>query len=184
MSEEELIAQAKNGNRQAFQQLVERYYPTVERFAYQLGNQHHEVDDIVQEVFLRVYRFIDQFSQSKFSTWLYKITLNVTRDIGRKKSQNLRKVVKIKKERMNDEPTVERNILRNEADQILHTCIQKLDEKYRLPIILFYFHEKKYEDIAQILDVRLSTVKTRLLRAKQMLKKQLKEYAEGGEHHG
>ncbi|WLR50392.1 RNA polymerase sigma factor [Bacillus tianshenii] len=184
MSEEELIIKAKNGNRQAFQQLVEMYYPTVERFAFQLGNPHHEVDDIVQEVFLRVYRFLDQFSQNKFSTWLYKITLNVTRDMARKKSQNLRKVVKIKKERTEDQPPVEKYILQDEDDRVLHQCIQRLDEKYRLPILLFYFHDKKYDEIAHILDVRLPTVKTRMLRAKQMLKKLLKEQAEGGEHHG
>jgi RNA polymerase sigma-70 factor, ECF subfamily len=66
-------------------------------------------------------------------------------------------------------------VLREEEDRVLHECLQKLDEKYKAPIILYYFHEKKYEEIADILSVNLSTIKTRLLRGKSLLKKLLEE---------
>lgn len=185
MGEEDLIRLAKQGDMNAFQQLVEQYYPVVERFAYQLGNRRDEIDDITQEVFIRVYRFLDQFSKAKFSTWLYKITLNVTRDTARKRSQNVRKVLKMGQERNEDYPVVESQILQNEEDQRLHQCLQKLDEKYRVPIVLFYFHEKKYEEISEILSMTLSTVKTRILRGKSMLKKALEELEEKeGKNHG
>ncbi|WP_456277858.1 RNA polymerase sigma factor [Bacillus sp. AK128] len=182
MNEDELILKAKQGNTAAFQQLVQQYYPVVERFAFQLGNRRDEIDDITQEVFIRVYRFLDQFSKAKFTTWLYKITLNVTRDMARKKSQNERKLFKIQLEPVDDYPEVEASILQNEEDRILHISIQRLNEKYRIPIILFYFHDKKYEEIADILSISLSSVKTRLLRGKTMLKKIMEdEERKGGE---
>ncbi|MRX73594.1 sigma-70 family RNA polymerase sigma factor [Bacillus lacus] len=178
MTEEELIRKAQAGNTAAFGQLAQRYYPVVERFAYQPGNSPNEIEDITQEVFIRVYRFLDQFSKAKFSTWLYKITLNVTRDYSRKKSSDLRKVLKFKKEAQEFIPGAEGQLLRNEEDQNLHLCLQKLNQKYRIPIILYYFHERKYEEIAEIMGVSLSTVKTRLLRGKSLLKKALEELEE------
>jgi RNA polymerase sigma-70 factor (ECF subfamily) len=179
MLEEELIKRAKQGNAAAFQLLVEQYYPVVERFAYQLGNRRDEIEDITQEVFIRVYRFIDQFSKAKFSTWLYKITLNVTRDAARKKAQNERKLFKIQLER-EVYPEIEASVLQNEEDRILHISIQRLNEKYSIPIILYYFHDKKYDEIAEILSISLSSVKTRILRGKSMLKKLMEEEEKKG----
>ncbi len=186
MNEEELVKRAKQGNMTAFQQLVEIHYPIVEKFAYQLGNRHDEIEDITQEVFIRVYRFLDQFTKAKFSTWLYKITLNVTRDFARKRQSNLRKVFKIQQDYQKDHyPETEAEVIRNEEDRMLHLAIQKLDEKYRIPIVLFYFHEKKYEEIAEIMSISLSTVKTRILRGKTMLKKVLEEFKQKeGDIHG
>lgn len=186
MNEDELIKKAKQGNMNAFQQLVELHYPVVEKFAYQLGNRHEEIEDITQEVFIRVYRFIDQFSKAKFSTWLYKITLNVTRDFARKRQSNIRKVFKIQQNiRNNDYPEIESKMIRNEEDRALHLAIQKLDEKYRVPIVLYYFHEKKYEEIAEIMSITLSTVKTRILRGKTILKKMMEELSKKeGDIHG
>jgi RNA polymerase sigma-70 factor (ECF subfamily) len=186
MNEDELIKKAKQGNMNAFGELVELHYPVVEKFAYQLGNRHDEIEDITQEVFIRVYRFIDQFTKAKFSTWLYKITLNVTRDFARKRQSNIRKVFKIQQDfRTDDYPEIESSVIRNEEDRILHLAIQKLDEKYRVPIVLYYFHEKKYEEIAEIMSITLSTVKTRILRGKTMLKKMLEELSKKeGDIHG
>lgn len=184
LNEEELIAKAKDGNDHAFQQLIQLHYTTVEKFAYQLGNRRDEIEDITQEVFIRVYRFLDQFTQAKFTTWLYKITLNVTRDMARKRSQNLKKVFKFQHQPQEDHPQVETHLLQSEEDRMLHICLQTLNEKYRIPIILFYFHDKKYEEIAEIMSISLSTVKTRILRGKTMLKKAVEEFEvkEGGKY--
>jgi RNA polymerase sigma-70 factor, ECF subfamily len=180
LHEEELIFSAQKGDMQAFSELIVKYSPIVERFAIQMGNRPDEIDDITQEVFIRVYRFLNQFSQAKFTTWLYKVTLNVTRDFSRKKAGHLKRIFFLQKEPQVHPMDTEHHILRTEEDRTLHECIQKLDEKYRIPIILHYFHDRKYDEIAEILNLNLSTVKTRLLRAKEMLKKQL-ERSEGKE---
>ncbi|NGP44292.1 sigma-70 family RNA polymerase sigma factor [Bacillaceae bacterium SIJ1] len=181
MDEANLIRRAKKGNMAAFQRLVEIYAPVVERFAYQLGNRPHEVEDIAQEVFIRVYRFLGQYQQAKFSTWLYKITLNTTRDLARKKTQYDRKVVKLKQDRQTEEScaAAEESVLQSEQDRILHQCVQSLDEKYRVPLVLYYFQDRKYNEIAEIMQVSLATVKTRMFRAKELLKQEIKKSQEG-----
>ena len=99
MDSTQLIIQAKNGDIAAYSILITNYSPIVERFAYQMGNPIHEIPDITQEVFIRMYRFIDGFSQAKFTTWLYKITLNVSRDFKRKENLHNQKINIIKSER-------------------------------------------------------------------------------------
>jgi RNA polymerase sigma-70 factor, ECF subfamily len=176
----ELIKRAKQGDLSAYSKLITIYSPVVERFAYQMGNHIDDIPDISQEVFIRVYRFIDGFTHAKFTTWLYKITLNVSRDFKRKENQHAKRLQKVLNEP--GEGAVQENVqlIREEEDRVLHECIQELDDKYRAPIILYYFHERKYEEIADILSVNLSTIKTRILRGKGLLKKLL-EKAENGE---
>ncbi|PLS15702.1 RNA polymerase subunit sigma [Bacillus sp. M6-12] len=178
MNEEELIRKAQAGDKQALSDLIGLYYPAVERFAYQMGNTADEVEDITQEVFIKVFRFIHQFSHAKFSTWLYKITLNTSKDYSRKKTGYFKKLLRLQKERPPETLDSEQYALKGEEEKRLHECIQHLDEKYKVPIILFYFHDKKYEEIADILGLNLSTVKVRIMRAKEALKKRLQQAGE------
>lgn len=175
MENENLIEGAKNGDLNAYSRLISSYSPIVERFAYQMGHSSADIPDITQEVFIRVYRFLDGFSYAKFTTWLYKITLNVSRDFKRKENRNHNRMKRIGNEPQQAVITPQDHILREEEDRILHECIQKLDEKYQILIILYYFHERKYEEMSDILSVNLSTVKTRLVRGKNLLKKELEE---------
>ncbi|WP_175990523.1 RNA polymerase sigma factor [Bacillus sp. Marseille-Q1617] len=175
MDEFQLIEKAKKGDLSAYSKLISDHSPIVERFAFQMGNHIDDIPDISQEVFIRVYRFIDGFTHAKFTTWLYKITLNVSRDFKRRESQHNKRVKKVMNEPLVESTAPYMRVLREEEDQVLHECLQELDEKYRIPIILYYFHEKKYEEIADILSINLSTIKTRLLRGKSMLKKLLEE---------
>lgn len=179
MDEEKLIEQAKQGDLDAFHDLVEAYYPTVERFAYQIGSPPSQIDDVTQEVFLRVYRFLHKYSRGKFSTWLYKITLNISRDIIRKNNRDRKKVKKLSQQPTEGSQWMDKALLKDMEHQYLHQLITNLDEKYRVPLILFYFQERKYQEIADILSVPLSTVKTRITRARGQLKAALEEASEG-----
>ncbi|WP_113926713.1 RNA polymerase sigma factor [Bacillus sp. P14.5] len=185
MENDYYIKEAQNGNLSAYSELVKRFSPVVERFAFQLGASARDIQDISQEVFIRVYRFLHQFTHSKFTTWLYKVTLNVTRDFMKKENRHLFKTEKLAKEPSPSQELPEEMIFREEEERLLHDCLQKLDEKYRVPIILHYFHDKKYEEIQDILSLNLSTVKTRLLRGKNQLKKALiQEEKKVGKNHG
>ncbi|WP_299743846.1 RNA polymerase sigma factor [uncultured Rossellomorea sp.] len=142
MENEHLIERAKKGDLQAYSHLITYYFPIVERFAYQMGNSIADIPDITQEVFIRVYRFLDGFSYAKFTTWLYKITLNVSRDFKRKENQHNNRVKKIGNEPSGDVITPQERILRQEEDRMLHECIQMLDDKYQIPIILTIFMKR------------------------------------------
>ncbi|MCM3745474.1 sigma-70 family RNA polymerase sigma factor [Sporosarcina luteola] len=183
MEEADLITRAQNGEREAFAQLMYLHYRTVEKFAYQCGVRLDDVSDVTQEVFIKLYRFLPQFNQQRFTTWLYKITLNTARDYYRKEGRET-----AKKERMNkagqalSQQSTESQVLLFEEDRALHEAILQLDEKYRLPLILFYFQDLTYQQIADVLNITLAAVKTRIFRAKEGLKKVMD--VKGGVTHG
>ena len=184
MSEIELIERAQRGDKEAYAELVYLHHRTVEKFAFQCGVRVDDIPEITQEVFVKIFRFLDQFNRERFTTWLYKITLNATRDYYRKESREKAKEDKLITTRAYNfnVKSAEERVLVLEEDQELHLAIQSLDEKYRHPIILFYFHELSYEQMAEVLNVPISTIKIRLLRAKAHLKIALE--MNGGAGHG
>lgn len=170
MTEYELIERAQQGDKEAYIELIRVHQQTVEKFAYQCGVHRSDVADIAQEVFVKLYRFLHQFKQDRFTTWLYKITLNTTRDYYRKEKREQVKEDKLSSQPQAPNDSAEKLVLNFEEDRLLHKAIQALDENYRYPLVLFYFHELKYEEIAEVLGISLSTVKVRILRAKEKLK--------------
>lgn len=170
MEEAELIVRAQQGDKEAYIDLIRIHQQTVEKFAFQCGVHSNDLADVSQEVFVKLYRFLHKFKQDRFTTWLYKITLNATRDYYRKEQRELAKEDKLNAQRQTIFLSAEDDVLLFEEDKLLHNAIQALDEKYRYPIVLYYFHELKYEEIAEVLNISLSTVKVRLLRAKEKLK--------------
>ena len=178
MDIEDLIRSAKKGDRQSLHELIERHIAIVERFAFQIGVPSNDVEDVTQEVFLRVYRFLNQYSGKTFTTWLYKITLNVARDHFKKlKRQNVKERMAI--EHAQPINHIDSTMFKREEDVYLHELIQQLDEKYKWPLVLFYFHDKKINEIAKILSLPSATVNTRLARARAILKQELQTMGGG-----
>ncbi|MCM3713635.1 RNA polymerase sigma factor [Halalkalibacter oceani] len=173
--EEQLVLRAKQGDDEAFSQLIEQHLKTVEKFAYQLGVHHMHVEDVTQEVFIKVYRFLNKHNRGKFTTWLYSITLNVVRDFYRSEQRQKRKTQALKQ--MAPESTYVEPFF-DEESKVLHDFIQSLDEKYKIPIILHYFHDLPYQEIAEVLNVTEGAVKTRMLRAKKQLKGKFEKVGE------
>lgn len=184
MVELELIERAQQGDKAAYTELIHIHHRTVEKFAFQCGVRVHDIPDVTQEVFVKLYRFLHQFHRDRFTTWLYKITLNTARDYYRKETKEKGKEQKLHVEVgvNNMAKSAEDRVLVFEEDRELHNAIQSLDEKYRHPIIMFYFHELSYGQIAEVLNVPLSTIKIRLMRAKALLKSALQ--LNGGVKHG
>lgn len=183
MDEIELITKAQNGDTTAYGELMNLHYRTVEKFAYQCGVRLDDVPDVTQEVFIKLYRFLHQFKQDRFTTWLYKITLNTARDYYRKESREKvkqEKTIEFAQHDVHGSPEIK--VLLFEEDRELHEAILKLDEKYRMPLILYYFQDLSYQQIADVLNITLSSVKTRLFRAKDSLKIVLE--MNGGAGHG
>jgi RNA polymerase sigma-70 factor, ECF subfamily len=172
MGEQELIDRAQKGDMSAYGELLDIHHRTVEKFAFQCGVKADDVQDVTQEVFIKLFRFLHQFQRDRFTTWLYKITLNTARDYYRKEQREKDKENKAQGEAVfeGSSRSAESRILVFEEDRELHETIQLLDEKYRIPLVLFYFQELTYEQIADVMNIPLATVKTRLLRAKEQLK--------------
>ncbi len=167
-----VIHEIRNGNYEAFGKLVRRY----ENFAYTLirglvGNDE-AARDITQEVFLRAYRSIRRFERrSSFKTWLYRISYNTAlAHISREK--------KMAEREDNAAPDRIDNSYKNQSVRItLDRIIGELKPEYRAVIILYYYEDLKYEEIAETLDCPVGTVKIRLYRAKYELKQLWSKYA-------
>ena len=180
----QLVQKAVNGNRKAFTTLFNRYFQSVYNFALMLSCDPALAEDLTQEAFIKAYNSIVSFNEEyAFSTWLFKIATNNCIDFFRKrklKTQSMDQTVRykddeIKQEYPDIEKTADKDLLAGEKTRLIRQAIDELPEKYRTAITLRHSEEKSYEDIAQLLELPLGTVKARIFRAREMLKKSLKD---------
>ncbi|WP_051314651.1 RNA polymerase sigma factor [Alteribacter aurantiacus] len=148
-----------------FFEVIIQYQPVVERFARQIGVSEDDLPDVTQDVFIKVYRFFNSYTHGKFTTWLYSITLNVCKDLFRKQK---RERYKIKQAKQTVIPLYEETL--SHYAILLNENLHELEEKYRIPIVLFYFHDRTLSEIALIMGLNENSVKTRLRRGKNKLK--------------
>lgn len=183
MNETILVRRAKQGDAQAFEELLSLYEQKVYSLAYHYVGNEHDAMDISQEAFLRVYRFLPQFNEeSRFSTWLYRVTSNVCKDYIRKR--NSRNEVPLTQEsdeepfsfdvpdlRYNPEDVLQQKELRREISDSL----QALSPDHREILVMRDVMGLTYEDIAQSLDLEEGTVKSRISRARDKMRVKLME---------
>lgn len=181
MTENDLIKQCKKGSREAFNELFTQYQSQVINIAYGMLSDREDASDAAQEVFVRVYKSIESFKeQSSFTTWLYRITTNICSDILRKRQKNanvtsINQVIDEKKDLdIKDEaPTPEENVELSEKLRVVREAISELREEYKVVITLCDMEGMSYDEIADILKIPSGTVKSRISRARNALKKKL-----------
>jgi len=164
-----------------FSQLIDNYKNMVYNLAYRMSNNNpQEAEDISQEAFLRAFQSLAHFNPSyKFSTWLYQITLNIIRDKFKKKELNpasLDAPVETDDSEFYLQPAdlannPEQIITRKEDVRTVQKAIYSLPLKYREVLVLRHLQDLSYIEIANILKLPVGTVKVRLYRAREQLKK-------------
>ncbi len=165
------------GEERAFEELFDRYQGRLVNFVYRTIGDRDRAEDLVQEVFMRVYKHISRFDRSKkFSTWIYTITSNLAKNELRNRSRNpivLFQTFKAKLE--DDERTLQFEDARSRPDVLFHKrhlrkvveqSALKLPTHHREVFVLRELEGKSYEEIAEITGVNLGTVKSRLNRAR------------------
>lgn len=176
MDEKELIFQAQQGSEDAFAALVIKYRIKMFNLAYSITRNRETADDLTQDTFIKAYVYLDKFKQeSSFGTWLYRIAVNTIKD-------NFRKEGKVKKVDFEDNRTsdTEQEDIQTEkeAEQeieqkkiLLRQALSTLPETHRIIITLRDIQGIPYKEIAQILNISIGTVDSRLFRARKMLRK-------------
>lgn len=186
MTENDIIRRCKKGNREAFNKLVEKYQSQVINIAYSMLSDKEDAYDAAQEVFIRVYKNIDSFQEkSSFTTWLYRITSNICSDILRKRQRNTN-VVSIsqiyddsKDADLRDEgPQPEEVAEMTERQRAVRDAISELNSDYKAVITLCDIEGMSYDEISKVLGVPAGTVKSRINRARNSLRKILSEKRE------
>lgn len=180
LPEDTLLAfKAADGDENAFETLVRKYERLVSTCVYSIAGNAEDVLDISQDVFLKVYKSIGTFKgDSEFSTWLYRIAKNTALDFVRRRKQNALSIdssgdegegFDLPDESVNTSP--EKKALQNERKRMLYDAINKLSDEHREIIILRDLNDYSYDDIANALGIESGTVKSRLFRAREALRK-------------
>jgi RNA polymerase sigma-70 factor (ECF subfamily) len=175
--EKKLIIRTQAGDHQAFAQLVEHYKSPVFNLIYRMTNgSTEESDDLAQETFLRIYDGIGSFDPLKrFFPWLYTICLNVIRDYLKKKKAAYASAQKLFEEQGEKNNNPEELYSQRQKNEIVQECLHFLPEDQRAAIILRYFQELAFDDIAEILGVSASGAKMRVYRGLATMQTDLKQ---------
>lgn len=178
-----LIEQALKGEQKAYRELTERHRPAIFHIIYKIVRDRETANDLAQETFMKAFSSLATYrSEYRFSTWLYKIAANCSIDFLRKKRiQALSLDRNLEDESGSREMDVPdysyhpgRDLERKEQRFSIKEAIESLPEKYQEVIIYRHQDDKSYEEIADLLDIPLGTVKARIFRARELLKKKLK----------
>lgn len=181
-TDEELVARSRGGDLDSFNQLVLRWERPIYALAYRVIGREEDARDVAQETFLRAFRALKGFKgEAKFSSWIYRITLNLCRDwIRRQRRTPVMQapegvdIIELAGEATPSE-SIEDLVARKELGRAVGQVMSVLPEEQRNAIILKEYHGLTFQEIADLLDCPLSTVKTRLYQGLTVLRKQLQE---------
>ncbi len=173
MDTAELLRRLRGGDALAAQELVQSYHSEVFRLALSILNEPAEAEDITQDVFVAALDAVDSYrGDSAFKTWLFSIAVNVCRRRWRQRKARERLMQVLQSVFLlanRNTPQPEEILIRRENRAELWKAVDRLGEKYQLPLILFYAQELSVAEIAQILDIPVGTVLSRLHTAREYL---------------
>jgi RNA polymerase sigma-70 factor (ECF subfamily) len=180
MNEEEIIEKIKNGNKDLYGIIIQKYNQRLYRIARSIVKDENELEDILQDTYLKAYMNLSQFrKESQFSTWLIRILINNANAtvLKSKRFDSTSKEELNKATGSHESPDF--NMTNKELKAILENAIDKLSETLRSVYIMREVENLSIQETAQCLDITEQNVKTRLHRAKEILKEELYKQSKG-----
>lgn len=188
MQERLLLERCRQGDRDAFDALIRSYEKKVYNFAYRMCGNYDLANDIAADTFVRVFNSLGNFrGDSSFITWLFRITTNVYLDERKRQrsrpSESLEEVIALEESNVrrqieDDSPSPAEHAETRERAEMLQAAITSLQYDHRLMIVLYHTESRSYEEIAEMLDLPVGTVKSRLNRARLALREKLQPLQE------
>ncbi len=189
-----LMLLIRNGDEDAFFELVARYKHLMVNYIYRMVDDYELAVDLAQEVFLRVFRHVDRYDPNlKFSTWIYRIATNLAIDTLRKRNRRGKHVSTVTTGDASnegcadifgristDDPDPETQVLQTEMNNLIMTAIQELHPEHREVFLLKEMEHMALDEISQITGTKVGTLKSRLFRARAVLKDRINGYLTGG----
>lgn len=179
-TDEELVAQSIRGDADSFNQLVLRWERPIYALAYRTIGREEDARDVCQETFLRAFRALPRFrGQAKFSSWLYRIAINLCRDWMRRERRTPTGQAPEGTDLMDlaaaAEPSesIEALVVRKDMARLVERAMATLPEEQRTAIVLKEYHGLTFQEIADLIGCPLSTVKTRLYQGLTVLRREL-----------
>lgn len=187
LSDHALIEAARNGDESAFGEIVARYRNQITNFLFRFLNDYDEAVDLAQETFVRVYFAIERYHTGyAFSTYIYRIATNLA--ISELRKRKRRTILSLTGMLHSDgdqtvdfqppdtRPLPDEGLFDDEQSRVIAKAVAALPPKYRAPIVLRDIEGRTYDEIAAILDLGLGTTKSRISRARGLLKEKLRHY--------
>ena len=179
-NDEAIAAAVQHGDLDAFRELVERYEPKMTRYARRFLFGSDDAKDLVQDVFIKAYVNIKSFdTDRRFSPWLYRIAHNEFVNALKKRTKERGNVSLFDFDtlfpHLSAKETADSPARQHEMKVMLERSLDTIPRKYKEPLMLYYFEELDYKEIADVLRIPVSTVGVRLQRGKAMLKKKVSE---------
>ena len=178
LSDEELVANSQNGDKEAFEQLVIRKQDLVFSLAFKLSGNRDLANDIAQEAFIRAWRAIEKFrGDSAFSTWIYRITVNTAWTLRKKaKKHTLANIEETQEPIIIDEKKDPELIaINSDLSFVLRQALNKLPMEQRIIVELKNIEGRSHKEIAEYLGITVTAAKVRLHRAHQKLRVMLED---------
>lgn len=182
LEDDTLVSEALAGKEDSYSKLVDKYQKPLYFHIRKMIKEVELVDDLVQEVFMKAFHNLSSYSNEyAFSTWIYRIATNHTIDYLRKKKLQTLSIDQPYKTKDGDMEmqlpdesfSTDQPVMKKERKAIVQDAIDNLPKKYRLVIEMRHMEEKTYQEIAEILDLPLGTVKAHIFRARELLYKAL-----------
>ena len=181
IEDQQLINQILNGDTSAYGKLIARYKDLVFTLALRMLKHREEAEEVSQDAFLKTYRSLHKFKgDSKFSTWIYKVTYNTCLDRIKKNKKHYNDVA-IDDFTINKLETIDnalQHIIDSERQLLIKKCIEKLPPDDAYIMTLFYFEELSLDEISEIIQSTSNTIKVKLYRARKKLAVILEKYIE------
>lgn len=181
MDDDALITAFQSGDLDVYRYLVERYQERIRNLLFSIFRDRNFIDDLAQEVFIKAYQALPHFRfEASFYTWLYRIAVNKSRDELRKKKARRFFSFQTLDEGIEKELNVRLSVAPENRDtqELVAMGLQTLPEKFRTAVVLKDIEGLSYEEIAEVMQCELGTVKSRISRARAMLRKALKPLME------
>lgn len=174
-TDEILARKAQSGDTDAFAMLIDHYQPKLARYGKKFLRDREDIRDLLQDIFIKAYTNLKSFDGARaFSPWIYRIAHNEFISELRKRAGKFVIPVfdfDILFPHLASPETADRTAREKELTAALAACLDELDPKYREPVVLYYYEELSYAEIAEILQIPSSTVGVRIARGKALLKK-------------
>jgi RNA polymerase sigma-70 factor (ECF subfamily) len=188
MDDHALLAATRAGHEAAFAEIVRRYKNQITNFIYRMLNDYDRATDLAQETFVRVYMNAERYQANySFSTYIYRIASNLAiSELRQRKRRRLVPIPTFFSDKDQEEVEVDlpdtglrgadESMIEEERRRAVSRAIASLPEKYRTVIVLRDIEGRSYEEISQVLRLSDGTVKSRINRARNLLKEKLKDY--------
>ncbi|MFT4651319.1 MAG: RNA polymerase sigma-70 factor (ECF subfamily) [Porticoccaceae bacterium] len=188
-TDQQLVVRVQKGDKRAFDLLVLKYQGRMHAIVGRFVRDTDEVSDVVQEAFIKAYRALPNFrGESQFYTWLYRIAVNTAKNylVARSRRPPSSDIDVVDAEYydgsdyLKDLGTPENNLFRDELGALIHKAISDLPEDLRTAVTLREFEGLSYDEIAEIMDCPVGTVRSRIFRARETIDLQVVKLVDGG----